>query len=212
MTLGMAFPRPFGDRDAGIGTSPDRRTRPRGSARSVADHARRQMHARSIPQPGCPAAGGGPDSGPPFAVAPADLPAQHHVRLDHLPRTVQVASPSAACTAGPRAACPPGPSTGSRAPSRRGRRCPSMPSRFFEITQASRGRWLTRRISSLGIIARRRRPARPSSSATHAIMICDVVSTSNRGMAGPFPEKWRWCLGQVGRRAPVGEHAGYLGS
>ena len=26
------------------------------------------------------------------------------------------------------------------------------------------------------------------SSATQAIMICDVVSTSNKGMAGPFPE------------------------
>ena len=38
------------------------------------------------------------------------------------------------------------------------------------------------------IIVRVAKARAASSSATHAIMICDVVSTSNRGMTGPFPE------------------------
>ena len=97
-------------------------------------------------------------------------------------------SRSTACRAAPRAACPPGPSTGSRGPSSRRPGNPWMPSSFFEITQASRGRWTHPDDLLVWIMLHREDLPAAESSATQAIMICDVVSTSNRGMAGSFPE------------------------
>ena len=77
-----------------------------------------------------------------------ELPTHRHVGFDHLPRAVEVGSRLLHVKAAPRGACRLERWARHSRAVAQGSLVRVMPRRVFEITQASRGRWLTRNTSS----------------------------------------------------------------